>query len=150
MTVDANSLRYLPRRSSKNFYLQFANTTLTDRFNRIIQCFVSSQMKLYEDFAKSRVKKSMDESLSEGERSSKVAKAARTAKTKKETGAVCTHVFQVRVVYSLQSIVSVMRHHMIGQLKTGHNDCLFTLQSLHFSSAKLIYMDHIEYNFLLS
>ena len=66
-------------------------------------------MKLYEDFAKSRVKKSMDESLSEGERSSKV---ARTAKTKKETGTVCTHVFQVGIVYSLQCIVSVMRHHM--------------------------------------
>ena len=56
-------------------------------------------MKLYEDFAKSRVKKSMDESLSEGERSSKV---ARTAKTKKETGTVCTHVFQVRITFSVK------------------------------------------------
>ena len=32
MTVDMNSLRYLPRRSSKNSYLQFGLQTTTGRF----------------------------------------------------------------------------------------------------------------------
>ena len=62
-------------------------------------------MKLYEDFAKSRVKKSMDDSLSEG--SSKVPQTARTAKTKKETGTVCTHVFQVRIIFSVKKIICI-------------------------------------------
>ena len=51
-------------------------------------------MKLYEDFAKSRAKKSMEDQLSEGE---KTGRTERAAKVKKETGAVCTHVFQVGV-----------------------------------------------------
>jgi len=52
-------------------------------------------MKLYEDFAKSRAKKSMEERLSEGEK--KTVRTERAAKMKKETGTVCTHVFQVGV-----------------------------------------------------
>ena len=36
MTVDANSSRYLPRQSSKNYDLQFANSDRQDNYSTYI------------------------------------------------------------------------------------------------------------------
>ncbi|KAI0226362.1 hypothetical protein LSAT2_023051 [Lamellibrachia satsuma] len=91
---------------------------------KIIQdyyCDLSSlQMKLYEDFAKSRVKKSMEDHLSEGEKSAKAQKTERPTKAKKESGTVCTHVFQalqyLRKVCDHPALVITKQHPQYPQL----------------------------------
>lgn len=82
-------------------------------------------MKLYEDFAKSRVKKSMEDHLSEGEKSAKAQKTERPTKAKKESGTVCTHVFQVSSVDSLQGAAACCKGYFMSTVLNIMYICSF-------------------------